>query len=202
MIDIWNNTFSFLKDIFEVWSNLDISGKADILKVLIPTVGIAISTLGTVLIFNKNRKKEINFKIHEQRKDKYEEYLKLIKKVFANAKGIGKNKLPFKEEEWLNAQFGLLLYASDKVIDKANAIRNVNQNDNTYTVLFELGSMILLMRKEIGLENKDLTIRECLSAFINDINDKKYDEFYNNYIKKQRWYYQILNKFIKKNSSK
>lgn len=197
MIDIWNNMFSFIKDIFGVWSELDISGKTDVLKVLIPTVGVAISTLGTVLIFNKNRKKEINFKIHEQRKNKYEEYLKLIKKVFANAKGNGKNKLPFKEEEWLDAQFGLLLYASDKVIDKANAIRNVNQGDDTYTALFELGSMILLMRKEIGLENKDLTIRECLSAFINDIKDKKYDKSYNSYIKKQRWYYKIYNKIKK-----
>ena len=147
-----------------------------------------------MLIFNKNKKKEINFKIHEQRKDKYEEYLELIKKMFSGIKEVKKGELPFKKDEWLDAQFGLLLYASDKVIDKANAIRNVNSNDDKYTVLFELGSMILLMRKEIGLDNKDLTIRECLSTFINDINDEKYDESYNSYIKRQKWYYKLYNK--------
>lgn len=194
MINMWNNMTFFIKDIGGIWGNLDISGKADILKVLIPTVGVAISTLGSVLIFNKNKKKEINFKIHEQRKNKYEEYLQLIKRMLTSIKGNAKDKLPFKEEEWLNAQFGLLLYASDKVIDKANAIRNVNPNDDKYTVLFELGSMILLMRKEIGLDNKDLTIRECLSAFINDINNEKYDKPYNDYIRKQRWYYKLYKK--------
>lgn len=160
MTDVCTNIVFFVKDIFEVWSKLDISGKSDILKVLIPTVGVVISTIGSVLIFNKNKKKEINFKIHEQRKDKYEEYLELIKKMFSGIKEVKKGELPFKKDEWLDAQFGLLLYASDKVIDKANAIRNVNSNDDKYTVLFELGSMILLMRKEIGLDNKDLTIRE------------------------------------------
>lgn len=194
MANIWNGIVFFTKDIFEVWSKLGISGKTDILKVLIPTVGIAISTLGSVLIFNKNKKKEINFKIHEQRKNKYEEYLKLIKKMFASARGNEKGKLPFKEEEWLDAQFGLLLYASDKVVDKANAIRNVDPNDDKYAVLFELGGMILLMRKEIGLDNKDLTIRECLSAFINDINDPKYDKYYNNYLRKQKWYYKLYDR--------
>lgn len=194
MTDVCTNIVFFVKDIFEVWSKLDISGKSDILKVLIPTVGVVISTIGSVLIFNKNKKKEINFKIHEQRKDKYEEYLELIKKMFSGIKEVKKGELPFKKDEWLDAQFGLLLYASDKVIDKANAIRNVNSNDDKYTVLFELGSMILLMRKEIGLDNKDLTIRECLSTFINDINDEKYDESYNSYIKRQKWYYKLYNK--------
>lgn len=174
----------------ELWNNLTTSEKTDILKVLIPTIGVIISTLGSVIIFSKNKKKEINFKIHEQRKDKYEEYLKLIKKIFANVKS-NKKDIPFKEEEWLNAQFGLLLYASDKVIEKANAIRS-GQHEDSHTILFELGDMILLMRKEIGLDNKNITIRECLSSFINDINNTEYDEPYKKYLESQRWYYKIF----------
>lgn len=100
-----------------------------------------------------------------------------------DTKNINKGKISIKEAEWFDAQFGLILYASDEVYRKAlNATRST---ENTPTeMLFELGALIKLMRKEVGLSSEEeITIRECLSIFITDINDSKYDKEYEKYIK-------------------
>lgn len=159
---------------------LTIEQKFDLLKLIIPILGAIIS----IFIFYLTKRKEINFKIHEQRKIKYEHYLSLYEKVFSNPDSVKNGELPIGREEWMKIQIGIILYGSDKVIKKIvkmNDIGRSNSNINL-NIIVELGELMHLMRKEVGLSNKNVSIRDSLSFFITDIKDKKHDTLFRKWI--------------------
>lgn len=162
-----------------------------ILKILIPTIPLVIGSIVTIWIFYNTKKKEINFKIHEQRKAKYEEYLEMIKQIFSNVDSINSGNLPFDRDKWIGIQFGMSLYASDKVFKKVMQLSIVSEHDDPIILVFKLGELIKLMRKEVGLNDKNISIRECLSPIIHDIYNDENTKKYKLYMKLKKWGFVI-----------
>ena len=108
---------------------------------------------------------------------KYEHYLSLFEKVFADPTTVEEGKLPIEKEEWIKMQIGIILYGSDKVAKKIVEMNEIGRNNNSENpnIIIKLGELMHLMRKEVGLSNKNMSIRDSLSFFITDIKDKKND---------------------------
>ena len=178
----------------EFWKSLTTDQKTDIIKVLIPAISVLLGAMISLYTFSRTKKKEINFKIHEQRKIKYEQYLILIKKVFTKVDEINKGEMPIDKEEWYDIQLGIALYGSNIVFKKLNELTNPEQDSNPIDLVFKLGDLIKVMRKEVGLNNRNLSIRECLSSIVTDIHDPKYDKEYKRYLKSKNIFYRIYKK--------
>ncbi|TQR47207.1 hypothetical protein [Paenibacillus popilliae] len=165
--------------------------KFDLIKTLIPSfmtgLSVIIGAFVTVYQINKNKIKEIGFKIHEQRKEKYEELIRIFRDVLVNAQSILEGEIPFDKTHWLNSQLGMTLYGSTEVIKKVNKLNEVARAQRPATeVLICFGELILEMRKEVGFNNKGLSVRECLSLYITDINESKYDRAFQEYEKRKK----------------
>ena len=81
--------------------------------------------------------------------------------------------------EWINVQMGMSMYASGKVLKAyINLLKSSQENKDSSIINRQIGYLILQMRKEVGLEDSNLTSRDVLSTFVNDINDPKYDQFF------------------------
>ena len=53
-----------------------------------------------------------------------------------------------------------------------------SQKGQSMKAIAKLGDMLLMMRKDVGINDKNLTNREVISNFVNDIDDPKYDEYF------------------------
>lgn len=132
------------------------------------------------------KKHEIEFRVYQQRKEEYDKLLKLLRKIFVASKSPGDQKkgfnlkkdLDFGQDEWLDAQFGMSTFASEEVL---NAYLDVvkTSKENPMLAIRKLGDMLLTIRKEVGIDDKNLSNRAVLSTFINDIYLPKYDELFN-----------------------
>lgn len=152
------------------WNLLTLDQKLDLLKQVIPVISIVAGATISIFSFTLTKRKEINFKIHEQRKKKYEECLNFYQKIFSNNS--------FDIEEFIRLQQELYLYGSNKVLLKIiemNEIGRGNQIDRNDILLVLFGQLLQLMREEIGLTNKQISIRDSLSLFVTDVYDEKYD---------------------------
>jgi len=165
----------------EFWSLLSTDQKFDLVKQLVPILSIVVGAIISIVIFYFTKKKEIDFKVHDQRKEKYESYLQFYQKVFANVSNLKEGELPISKEEWMELQLNLVIYGSDKVLKKIVEMNEIGREDGDKNqMILLLGEIIQLMRKEVGLSNKDLTIRDNLSLFVTDIHDVKYDCIFHN----------------------
>lgn len=161
------------------WKSLSIEQQLELVKQIVPTLSIVIGAIISISIFLLTKKKEINFKVHEQRKIKYENYLELFKKSLINREVINDGKLPFEHEEWMDMQIGLILYGSDKVVKKINELNDIARYpSDDKNILVALGELMHLMRKEVGLTNKKVSIRDSLSLIITDIKDPQFDKWF------------------------
>ena len=57
-------------------------------------------------------------------------------------------------------------------------LKSSQENKDSSMINRQIGDLILQMRKEVGLEDSNLTSRDVLSTFVNDINDPKYDQYF------------------------
>lgn len=108
----------------------------------------------------------------------------MIQLIFANPNQISKGKFPMDRNQWLEIQLGIMVYASQDIFKKYLQIVYSGQSEDEergYKALLSLGELILAMRKEVGFNDDKLSIRECLSTIVTDINDKKYDEVFKRY---------------------
>jgi hypothetical protein len=126
------------------------------------------------------KKLEIDSKIHEQRKVQYNELISLFKKMFIAIKNpekdIGTTEV-FSQEEWININFNMSIYASENVF-KAYLKMMKTAKENPMMAVKSLGDLILIMRKEVGYDDSTLTSRQVLSTFINDIDSPDNDKFF------------------------
>jgi len=163
----------------------------ELLKAIIPSImtgfSILVGAFLTVYQIYRNKKKEIDFKIHEQRKEKYEELIRIFRDILASVKSGVEGELPFDHTHWLNTQLGMTLYGSQNVIMKINKLNEEARAQKSSTeILCCFGELILEMRKEVGFNDKGLSIRECLSLYITDIKDPKFDQAFNEYEKQRK----------------
>lgn len=127
---------------------------------------------------------EMESRIHQQRKEQYAKLVNLIMKLLLSVRiqsinSKSKNSSPFSQDEWLDVQMGMSMYASQEVLNAYLKFLKTSQgNESLILINRELGDLILMMRKEAGFNDSNLTSRQVLGTFINDINDSKYDQYF------------------------
>lgn len=146
-------------------------------SVIVQFLAIVASGLFVGYQIKSAKTSEIEFKVHELHKEQYSKLIDLLKKALMAIKDQKKYKID--QNEWLDVQMGMSMYASGKVLKAyINLIKLSQENKNPMLVTKQIGDLILLMRKEVGLEDSNLTGRDVLSTFITDINDSKYDQYF------------------------
>ncbi|MDP8267522.1 MAG: hypothetical protein P9L97_02220 [Candidatus Tenebribacter davisii] len=161
----------------DFWNSLSANQQISLLQQIVLTLSIIIGAVVSITIFSMTKRKEIKFKVHEQRKDRYKAYLTIYVKALSNPEATIKGTLPMPKEEWAQIQMDLILYGSAKVLYKIIEMNKMGRVCDTTdkNIIIKLGELIHVMRKEVGLTNKKLSIRESLSLFITDIFESKYD---------------------------
>lgn len=127
--------------------------------------------------------REIESKVYEQRKEGYSKLLALFTKIFAASKGSPKiddleGVLGLSPKEYLEIQIVMSTVASEEVLKTYSDIIKASQEGEAMLAVRRLGDMLLMIRKDVGIKDKDLSNRDVLSNFINDIHDAKYDKYF------------------------
>ncbi len=147
-------------------------------------ISIIVSGLFVGWQIRSAKKREIDFKIHQQRKEQYTKLINLLISIFTAAKNSKEDfdpeKLSFSQDDWFNVQIGMSMYASEEVLKAyINLLKTSTENRATPIIINrELGDLILMMRKEVGFDDSNLSSRQVLSTFITDIHLPKYDEYF------------------------
>jgi len=127
------------------------------------------------------KKREIEFKIHQQRKEQYAKLLNLLKNIFTASKNSQGNPdqmtFNFDQDYWFDVQLGMSMYVSEDVL-KAYIHLTKTAKENPIMSVRELGDILLIMRKKVGFKDSNLSSRQVLSTFINDIYLPQYDEYF------------------------
>jgi len=128
-----------------------------LLTILLPLIGGAIGYLYKQGI---DKKKELQSEVNRERRDIYQQFVNLIIDIFSETK-IGKE---VQNEEILSKFFEFykkyILYASPDVINSfaeyLQSVYNQEQNKDTSFSIRMLSTIMLKMRKDLGLSNSSL----------------------------------------------
>ncbi|SIS46356.1 hypothetical protein SAMN05421766_1022 [Zobellia uliginosa] len=130
-----------------------------ILSVTLPLIGAGI---GYLLKSNIEKKKELTNEITKERRAIYQQYVNLMIGIFANTKVNKKNNPDKMLTELYEFYKKYVLYASPKVIiafsDYFQFMYNQNENEelDSRTHLLFMTKIMVEMRKDLGLKNKNL----------------------------------------------
>lgn len=148
-----------------------------IISIVVQFLAIVASGLYVGWQIKGAKQSEIDFRVHEQRKEQYSKLIDLLKDVLVSVKDTKIYEI--NATEWINVQMGMSLYASGKVLKAyINLLKSSQENKDSSIINRQIGDLILQMRKEVGLEDSNLTSRDVLSTFVNDIDDPKYDQYF------------------------
>ncbi|GEM_PF-1345900 len=191
--------------------------RTPVLAALFAFNSVIITGLGIIYQVEANNKREIRFKVHRQRKVRYERLLEQIKNDLSDVhikKAIENTRLlnasqPITYDEKYNITkysdfiFDLMLYGSPELIEKRikqreiqiendpntsrlktiNSIANdtnmgkIRERNSMYN-LITLYGLILQMRKEIGFEDRSISIRKLLALIFDNIYDPTFDQYF------------------------
>lgn len=143
-----------------------------------------LSVAVTVLLFVLGKRKENQLKIYETKKEQYAKLLDFYKKLFSkssNAKDLAKS---LSKEDFYELGSSLAVYGSRKMYRKYCFWRELTVNEHWQSqkyysndmMIFIIGEMYQIMRKEIGL-NKGLQrfdVPNMLLFMLNDITKPEY----------------------------
>ena len=155
-----------------------------------------ISILVTILIYLLGKYSELEFKKHELKKEKYMEFINLLKETCIK----GENFLLDEEMKNKFFDFGstMFIYGSKKMYKKycffreytSDLVKNCRYYDSQ-ALLYIVADMLNQIRKEIGLYNFELPLNfKAISFFTNDL----YFDPNINY----RWWKSKINVFLVK----
>lgn len=149
-----------------------------------PTVGAGIVaatatvivSVVSVLVAKRLEQKSLVIREHRERKTPiYEEIVKLIFR-FAFSEKIGLEALTeqelIKKMAWITEN--LVIWGSDDLLlawSKFRKFSTQSEEIPNFQVLFEVESLLLAIRKDLGHSNKGIKRGEILGLFINDIED-------------------------------
>lgn len=169
----------------EFWLSLTQDNQVAILTTLATVLSIFVGAGISIWQIRVTKQREIEERVHEQRKERYEQLLNIVQEILVNTTNIQRGQLPFDRKKWLDLQFGMATYASTEVYQKyiefrqtaerLDKIKNQGKKPDGMALVVLLGKIVLLMRKEVGLAEGNINVRDFLSTFINDINDPEYD---------------------------
>lgn len=156
----------------------------DQMKLISPLVtfnSILIAAAGIMYQVKATNEREIQFRVHQQRKDTYEELIKLMEKMFKLTKA-GSTDFSSIEDDYRSVRPKMIIYASPQVVAAYTAIQTASshsgqKNDSMLAVkrMIQLYSQI---RSEVGFTDKDVPTRRVLSLILTDIDDPKYDSIF------------------------
>jgi|GEM_PF-2382412 len=139
---------------------------------LITFNSIIIAGIGIMYQVQETKNREMEFRIHEQRTEFYEEFLKYFADLVTPS---GNNSKFIDRKAWMRLHYKMAVYASPEIIKIYSSIKeNPSQN------LENLAKLFLQIRNEVGFTEKDVHVRKLLGLFLNDVQDPKFDEILEN----------------------
>lgn len=169
--------YKILRFTLTIFSQINPSVGAGIIAA---TATITVSVI-SVLVAKHLEQKAILLKEHRERKTpNYEEMVQLIFR-FAFADKLGLPPLSDQEVNEKMAKFteNLVIWGSDDLILAWNRFRThspkTDQSTASYQILFEVETLLLAIRKDLGHANKKLSKGSVLGLFVNDL-DKVIDK--------------------------
>jgi hypothetical protein len=168
------------------FSTLSIDNKIEIVKGSLSGLYIAIGGIISLLVYRGTKKKEISFKLHEEKRSLYNEFSGMFFEMMDSYKIAKKNpKLMDKKMEELDEKQRKILrkmvcFSSTELLKKSidyyRIARNMTKERN-FDLIVILGDILFIIRKELNFgKDEGMTKRDILSLFINDIYDSKYDD--------------------------
>jgi hypothetical protein len=116
---------------------------------------------------------ELQQRTNEKKREAYFSFLDIFRDVIWQSKAdADKTEINQKMGEIMTT---FLLTASDEVVNTFLKWRDASQKqDGTFSVLAEFAALLRAMRQDLGYSTTDLSERQILASFINDL-DKQYD---------------------------
>jgi hypothetical protein len=145
---------------------------------------IILAGIGIMYQVQSTQEREIRFRIHEQRREFYNQFLKYLANFFAAIKEKGSDVSPTEiisnNSDYFNLHYKMAIYASPNVIKAYSEImrEGMDHSDDPMWAMSKLASIFMDIRKEVGFTEGDIAVRRILSLWINDINEFKYDELF------------------------
>lgn len=154
--------------------------KIRVLSILAPFTSIAIAAIGISYQVQATKEREIQFKIHQQRKETYEEFLALLEKVMKLTKKGDKEAAIKMEDDYRALRPKLITYASPEVISIYTDIIDprLQQKRDSILTAREYVELFLQIRSEAGFTGEDLPTRQLVSLILTDINEPIYDNIF------------------------
>lgn len=153
----------------------------DQIKLITPLVtfnSILLATAGIMYQVQATNEREMESKIHQQKRETYVQLLDLIAKFFENYQAKKGSAIDpatlISRREYMNLYFKLAAFGSEEVIRTFYKIQHP-ESTNPEWVVIQLGSLFRQMRKEVIFKDGDVTERELLSLWMTDVYDSRYD---------------------------
>lgn len=160
----------------------------DQIKAITPLVtfnSILLAAAGIMYQVQATNEREMESKIHQQKRETYIQLLNFIATIFDAGKKEGSGPkvditTAFTHKEYFDLNFKLAAFASKEVIETFNKFkipRSAQQDSGEWAIIL-FYSLFKHIRKEIGFQERDIAPRELLSLWMNDLSDSKYDELF------------------------
>jgi hypothetical protein len=154
--------------------------KIKVLTALGQFTSIAIAAIAISYQVQATKKREIEFRVHQQRKETYEGLLKVIEKIAKLTKENDPDLVEKMVNDWRELRPKIIIYASPRVIDAYKAIEKGGMEsdaDRPVASVKRIAELYRQMRSEVGFAAEDVPTRQLMSFFITDINDPQYNCF-------------------------
>ncbi len=145
---------------------------------------IIVTGIGIMYQVQSTQEREIRFRIHEQRREFYNQFLEYLAKFFAAIREKGgdvkPNDILSGNKDYLNLHYRMAVYASPNVINAYSEIisEGKDHSNDPMWAMSKLAYIFMSIRKELGFTEGDVAVRRILGLWITDINDPKYDELF------------------------
>jgi hypothetical protein len=144
---------------------------------------VILAGMGIMYQVQSTQEREVKFRVHEQRRDFYNQFLEYLAKFFAVMREKGNNIKPtdiINQKEYFDLHYKMAVYASPLVINAYSEImrKGKDHSNDPIWAMSKLAYIFVNIRKEVGFTEGDVPVRKILSLWITDINDPKYDELF------------------------
>ena len=150
-----------------------------VLTILAPFTSIAIAAMGIAYQAEMTKRREIQFKIHQQRKEANEEFLIVLEKLMKFTKQNDKDVVGKIEDDYRALRPKLITYASPEVINIfTNIIDPKQQNRDPILTAKKYSELFLRIRSEAGFAGEDVPTRQLVSLILTDIYEPIYNDIF------------------------
>ncbi len=161
----------------------------DQLRIVTPLItfnSVLLAAAGIMYQVQAANEREIESKIHQQKRETYVQLLDFMAKFFENMRKQGVTVNPLiivSQKEWLDLNFKLSVFASKDVIKTFYSFQHPDpnfyqQNPGEWAII-QFGRLFKQMRKEVSFREGDVSVRDLLSLWMTDAHEPKYDNLFN-----------------------